>query len=316
MKIAVLDDYQNVVKDLEAFKLIKSHDVKIFNSSFKTNEDLVKAIIDFDAIVLIRERTIINEELLKKLPNLKVISQTGKVGSHIDMKACEKYNIKVVDGKGSPISTAELTFALILNSSRNINLYESNLKKSIWQNSSFLGLGESLYNKNLGIWGYGNIGKKVARFAKAFDMNVTIYGSENSIKNAINDGFNATNSKEEFFSNMDIITLHLKLNENTKECVSKNDLLLMNDNSILINTSRSALIQKDALFEVLSQNKTKKAAIDVFDTEPTDIDDEPLLKLDNVLATPHIGFVEKENYELYFKTAFENLINIKLTNEY
>ncbi|WP_428025130.1 D-2-hydroxyacid dehydrogenase family protein [Arcobacter sp.] len=308
MKIAILDDYQDVVRTLDCFKILNNHDVHIFNDTYKNTNELASKLIDFEALVLIRERTIITEELLSKLPNLKLISQTGKISNHLDLKLCQKYKVEVAEGVGSPIAPAELCWALIMTSARNIPEYVSNLLQNKWQQSRNLGLGRSLNGLTLGIWGYGKIGQKIAQYAKVFGMNILIYGREASRTLANEHGFESTDNKEHFFKEADIITLHLRLNEATKNCVTKEDLKLMKKDSLFVNTSRAELVESGTLYEELLNNPSKKAAIDVYENEPISKESEPLLTLPNVLCTPHLGYVEKNSYELYFKIAFENII--------
>lgn len=314
MKIAILDDYQNVVKDLDCFSLLKDYDVIILNETIKDTELLAQKLKDINILVLIRERTVISKELLEKLPNLKLISQTGKLSSNIDLKACEDLGIKVVDGIGSSIAPSELCWALIMNSSRHLYDYISNFQKNIWQNSSYKGLGKSLHGQTLGIWGYGKIGQKIASYGKVFGMNILVWGSAESRAKAIEDGFSASASKKEFFSTCDIVSIHLKLSEKSKYCVTKQDLNLLKEGSIFVNISRAQLVEENALYEVYSVNKNKFAAIDVFEEEPCLPENTPLLTLPNILATPHLGYVEKANYEIYFKSAFEN-INFVINNQ-
>ncbi len=307
MKIAILDDYQDMVKTLDCFILLKNHQVEVFTKTYSEAE-LINKLKEVEALVLIRERTTITKNLLLNLPNLKVISQTGKISTHLNLKLCEEYQISVLEGVGSSTAPAELCWALIMNSSRNILQYSNNLANNIWQSSNSFGLGKVLNNQKIGIWGYGKIGQLIAKYAKAFNMQVVIYGSKASQLKAKEDGFESIGCKKEFFSSCDIITLHLKLVDETFECVKKEDLELMKADSLFVNISRASLVQKNALFNELKKNKTKKAIIDVFNTEPATIKNEPLLSLENVLCTPHLGYVEKSNYELYFKVAFENLL--------
>lgn len=308
MKIVILDDYQNVVKKLECFSLLSEHDVTVLTQSFKNTDDLAEKIKDAEAIVLIRERSKIDAKLLSKLPHLKLISQTGKIGNHIDISACNESRVLVAEGKGSPVAPAELCWALIMAASRNLPSYCANLLDNKWQNSGNLGLGRTLSGLSLGIWGYGKIGQRIAQYAKAFGMNVVIWGSESSCLRAQKDGFSVSNSKVEFFSSCDILSLHLRLNDETRNCVKRADLALMKSNSLFVNISRAELVEENALYNELKQNPSKRAAIDVFNTEPATLDNEPLLSLENVICTPHIGYVEKNSYELYFKKAFENIV--------
>ncbi|PSW13413.1 3-phosphoglycerate dehydrogenase [Photobacterium rosenbergii] len=307
MKITVLDDYQDVVKTLDCFELLAGHEVTVLNETL-TESELVAKLKDTEALVLIRERTVITESLLSQLPRLKVISQTGKVSNHIDVHLCEKYGVKVLEGRGSPIAPSELCWALLMAASRHIPTYASNLQNNQWQNSGVLGLGRTLKGLKLGIWGYGKIGQQIAQYAKAFEMSVVVWGSEQSRKLAQEHGFESAVSKHDFFSNSDIVSLHLRLNDATRECVTAGDLRLMKPDSLFLNISRSELVEKSALYNELLAVPTKRAAVDVFDKEPASVGDEPLLSLPNVTATPHLGYVEHNSYELYFKIAFENLV--------
>ena len=308
MKIAVLDDYQDVVKSLDCFNILLDHDVHVFNETYTDANELALKLFDFEALVLIRERTQITEELLSKLPNLKLISQTGKISNHLNLRLCHKYGVSVAEGIGSPVAPSELCWALIMAASRNIPEYVSNLSLSQWQHSGVLGLGRTLNGLTLGIWGYGKIGQRIAQYAKTFGMSVLVWGSESSRKLAEEHGFISVTSKREFFSTADIVSLHLRLNEETKGCVTKAYLSLMKSDSLFVNTSRAELVEPNALFIEMKTNKTKRAAVDVFLVEPATKENEPLLSLPNVLCSPHLGYVEKGSYELYFKIAFENVV--------
>lgn len=308
MKIVILNDYQNVVKRLNCFRLLSAHDVTVVTQTLGESE-LVSKLKEAEALVLIRERTTVTESLLAQLPKLKVISQTGKVSHHIDVNLCAKYGVKVLEGRGSPIAPAELCWALLMSASRHISVYSANLKDNRWQDAGRLGLGRTLKGLTLGIWGYGKIGQRMAQYAKAFDMSVYVWGSEPSRKLAVTHGFEAATSKQEFFSAADVISLHLRLNEATRHCVTAHDLKLMKADSLLVNISRAELIEKSALYNEMHSVPTKQAAIDVFDYEPATLNNEPLLSLPNVTATPHLGYVERNSYELYFKIAFENILS-------
>lgn len=314
MKIAVLDDYQNAVQDLDCFGLLEGQDVIVFNETY-SEQELVEKLANVQALVLIRERTQITESLLSKLPNLEVISQTGKVSNHIDVQLCEKYGVKVLEGRGSPVAPSELCWALIMAATRHIPSYASNLANDQWQSSGSLGLGRTLKGLKLGIWGYGKIGQRIAQYAKAFEMSVVVWGSQASRDLAKSHGFEASESKRAFFQEVDILSLHLRLNEATRECVTAEDLTSMKLDSLFVNTSRSELVETDALFNELKSNPSKRAAVDVFDCEPATKSTEPLLSLSNVTATPHLGYVEQGSYELYFKIAFENLVAYVSENE-
>ncbi|KZX67779.1 3-phosphoglycerate dehydrogenase [Vibrio sp. HI00D65] len=307
MKIAILDDYQNTVKSLECYRKLQDHDVTVFTETYPENE-LVLKLYDFEALVLIRERTEITVSLLSELPNLKVISQTGKVSNHIDSQLCERFGVKVLEGRGSPVAPSELCWALIMAASRHIPTYVSNLRQNRWQSSDVLGLGRTLRGLKLGIWGYGKIGRCIAQYAKAFGMDVTVWGSQNSREQAQADGFEAAVTKQAFFESVDVLSLHLRLNNVTKGCVTANDLSVMKPDSLFVNISRAELVEPNALFDELTKVPSKRAAIDVFDIEPATPDNEPLLSLPNVTATPHLGYVEQNSYELYFDIAFDNIL--------
>ena len=308
MEIAILDDYQNVVESLECYSKLEQHDVTVFTETYPEDELALK-LREFDALVLIRERTDITESLLSRLPNLKLISQTGKVSNHINVQMCERFGVKVLEGRGSPVAPSELCWALIMAASRHIPTYASNLKQNQWQDSGSLGLGRTLKGLKLGIWGYGKIGKCIAQYAQAFGMSVVVWGSQQSRVQAQADGFEASATKEDFFRDVDVLSLHLRLNDATKGCVTANDLQLMKSDSLFVNISRSELVEPQALYRELCEVPTKRAAVDVFDCEPVTTDAEPLLSLPNVTATPHLGYVEQNSYELYFDIAFDNILS-------
>lgn len=305
MKITILDDYQFVIEKLKCFEILKGQNVQILHQTEKDINKLSALLKDTEILVLTRERTEITDELLAKLPNLKLISQTGKISNHIDLDTCSKYNVAVAEGVGSPIAPAELTWALLMNTVRQIPQAIQGMKSGKWQ----INIGSTINGKTIGIWGYGKIGQKIAQYAKVFGANVLIWGSENSRNKAVEDGFQKAESKEYFFKNSDIVTLHLRLNEKTSGIVKEIDLLNMKDKSVLINTARAELIEKGALENILKNGKDILIGVDVYETEPIyDINFE-LLKYDNVVYTPHLGYVEQNGYELYFGKAFENVIN-------
>ncbi len=309
MKIAILDDYQNVVKDLDIYSLLNDFEVTIYNDVSGSEDELVQRLLDQDGIVLIRERTKINHSLLARLPKLKLISQTGKKSNHLHLDACNQYKVAVAEGKGSPIAPSELCWTLILAASRHLVPYTNCLQQGHWQNSGDLGLGRAVNGLNMGIWGYGKIGQRIAQYAKTFGMNVLVWGSQSSREKSVSDGFEAAPTKQEFFLEADILSLHLRLNEATKGCVTYDDLQLMKTDALFVNISRAELIESNALVRALSEGRPGYAAIDVYEREPVLPDVEPLLAMPNVLCTPHLGYVEKNSYELYFQIAFENVIS-------
>lgn len=305
MKITILDDYQHAVEKLDCFQLLKNQNVDILHNTEKNKIILAEKLKDTDIIVLTRERTQINEELISLLPNLKLISQTGKISNHLNISDCTKYKVAVSEGLGSPIAPAELTWALLLNTVRQIPNAIEGMKNGKWQTN----IGSTIHGKTIGIWGYGKIGQRIAQYAKVFGAKVIVWGSESSREKAIEDGFERANSKEEFFTESDIVTLHLRLNENTFGIVKELDLLSMKDNSVLINTARAEIIEEGKLLKSLKAGKPSYAGLDVYDEEPIYDKNYELLKLPNVVCTPHLGYVEKCGYELYFGKAFENALN-------
>jgi D-3-phosphoglycerate dehydrogenase len=312
MKIAILDDYQDVVRHCQCFAMLKDHDVKVFNSSAVGIGQLAIRLAPFDALVLIRERTRFPRALLQRLPNLKLISQTGKVAGHIDLAAAREKNIAIAEGVGDATAPAELTWALIMTASRRLTNYASLLQQGTWQASSVQPahnrLGRVLNQRRLGIWGYGKIGKRIASYATAFGMHVSIWGSAASRAQALQDGYQAAASREAFFAESDIVTLHLRLNDATRGIVQPDDLTRMKTDALFVNTSRAELLAPDALVHALDAGRPGFAAIDVFETEPVP-QNHPLLHRENVLVTPHIGYVEQDSYELYFAAAFQNILN-------
>jgi D-3-phosphoglycerate dehydrogenase / 2-oxoglutarate reductase len=316
MNIIILDDYQDVVRKLNCSNKLEAYPAKVFTNTIKGVGQLSVRLKDAEILVLIRERTHITRQLIEKLPKLKMISQTGKIGSHVDVTACTERGIVVAEGAGSPVAPAEMTWALIMAAMRRLPQYINNLKHGAWQQSGLkssamptnFALGQVLKGKTLGIWGYGKIGQLLASYGKAFGMRIVLWGSEASRALAVEHGFEAASSREEFFSQSDIVSLHLRLNEATRGIVTLDDLQSMKTTSLLVNTSRAELIAPDALIAGLNRGRPGMAAIDVFESEPI-LQGHALLRLENCICTPHIGYVEQESYELYFGTAFDNVVN-------
>ena len=312
MKIAVLDDYQDAVRTLDCFKLLEGHEVKVFNNTTRGLGQLAIRLAPFDALVLIRERTRLSRALLEKLPNLKLISQTGKLAGHVDVAAATERGVAIAEGVGSPVAPAELTWALIMAASRKIVPYANNLKDGLWQtasiNPALNGLGVVLKGRTLAIWGYGKIGRMIAGYGKAFGMSVLVWGREDSRTAALADGHQAAASREEFFERADVLTVHLRLVDATRGIVTAQDLGRMKKSALFVNTSRAELVEEGALEAALPQGRPGGAALDVFASEPL-APDAPLLRMPTVLATPHLGYVERDSYELYFEAAFRNVVN-------
>ena len=316
MNIVILDDYQDAVRKLECASKLDSYQAKVYTNTVKGLGQLSVRLKDADVVVLNRERTPISRQLIEKLPKLKLISQTGRIGEHVDIQACTERGVAVSEGVGSAIAPAELTWALTMAAMRRLPQYIGNLKHGAWQQSglkagampSNFGLGVTLNGKTLGIWGYGRIGKLVAGFGKAFGMRVVIWGSETSRQSALVDGLEVAADREEFFEQCDVLCLHLRLSASTQSIVTAADLARMKTTALLVNTSRAELIEPDALLTALNRGRPGMAAVDVFETEPI-LQGHALLRLENCICSPHIGFVELDSYEMYFGAAFDNVVN-------
>ena len=316
MNIIILDDYQDAVRKLRCAAELEPYNAKVFTNTVKGIGQLSVRLRDAEVLVLIRERTHFPRALLEKLPKLRLIAQTGRVGNHIDVDTCTRLGIAVADGVGSPVAPAELTWALIMAAMRRLPQYIGNLKHGAWQQSGMkaasmppnFGLGMVLRGKTLGIWGYGKIGALVAGYGRAFGMRVQVWGSENSRQRAVADGHEAAASCEAFFEQCDVLSLHLRLKNDTRAVVKLDDLMRMKPSALFVNTSRAELVEDNALVSALNKGRPGLAAVDVFESEPI-MQGQPLLRLENAICTPHIGYVEQDSYEMYFHAAFSNVIN-------
>ena len=316
MNIVILDDYQDAVRKLDCAVKLESYPAKVYTNTVKGMGQLSVRLKDADILVLIRERTHLTRAIIEKLPRLKLIAQTGRMGSHIDLAACTERGVAVAEGVGSPVAPAELTWALIMAAARRLPQYIGNLKHGAWQQSGLkassmpanFGLGTVLKGRILGIWGYGKIGQLVASYGKAFGMDVVIWGSDESRTKATQDGYRAAASRSAFFAEADVLSLHLRFNDATRGIVTNEDLGLMKPTALFVNTSRAELIEPNALIGALNRGRPGLAAVDVFESEPI-LQGSALLRLENCICTPHIGYVERDNYELYFGAAFDNVVN-------
>ncbi len=316
MNIVILDDYQDAVRKLSCASKLEAYPAKVYTNTVKGLGQLSVRLRDAEVIVLIRERTQLTRPLIEKLPRLKMISQTGRIGPHVDVTACTERGIAVAEGVGSPVAPAELTWALIMAAARRLPQYIGNLKHGAWQQSGLksasmppnFGLGTVLRGRTLGIWGYGKIGQLVAGYGRAFGMQVMVWGSPESMARAKADGYLVAPSRAEFFALSDVLSLHLRLADATRGIVRLEDLSRMKPTALLVNTSRAELIEADALVSALNRGRPGMAAVDVFETEPI-MQGQALLRLENCICTPHIGYVEQDSYELYFGAAFDNVVN-------
>ena len=316
MNIIILDDYQDAVRKLACASKLEPYPAKVYTNTVKGLGQLSVRLRDADVIVLIRERTHLTRALIEKLPRLKMISQTGRVGSHVDVTACSERGIAVAEGVGSPVAPAELTWALIMAAARRLPQYIGNLKHGAWQQSGLksaamppnFGIGHVLRGRKLGIWGYGKIGQLVAGYGRAFGMQVVVWGSDASRARALSDGHSVAASRDALFEQADVLSLHLRLVDETRGIVRLADLGRMKPTALLVNTSRAELIEPDALVSALNRGRPGMAAVDVFESEPI-LQGHALLRLENCICTPHIGYVEQDSYELYFNAAFDNVVN-------
>jgi len=306
MKITILDDYHDTLRTLACFRKLDGHEVTIWNDHVQDVDALAARLRDTEALVLIRERTKIRTPLLERLPNLRLISQRS-VYPHIDIDACTRLGIVVSSGQHPDTpsyATAELTWGLILAAMRQIPQQMSSLKAGTWQ----IGVGNTLRGRTLGLYGYGRIARVVADYAKAFGMTVVVWAREASLARARQDGLVVAASKDAFFADCDIVSLHMRLVEATRGIVTADDLARMKPTALLVNTSRAPLIAPGALESALRAGRPGMAAVDVYEEEPITDTRHPLLLLDNVVCTPHIGYVTREEYETQFSDIFDQIM--------
>ncbi|KHL54150.1 D-2-hydroxyacid dehydrogenase family protein [Xanthomonas cannabis] len=308
MRILVPDDYQGAVCRLPCLQRMQGHDVQVLGALATDPDERAEQLADADALVLIRERTGMDAALLRRLPRLKLISQTGRVGAHVDVAACTQSGVAVAEGVGSPVAPAELTWALILAASRRLGEYQRALHQGRWQALGDPGLGRVLHGRTLGLWSYGRIGQRVAGFGRAFGMQVLVWGGDASCAQAARDGFAIAGSRQELFERSDVLSLHRRLTAQTRHDVTAQDLAHMRGDALLVNTSRAELIAPGALLAALDAGRPGQAAVDVFEHEPVLDPRDALLRHPRVLATPHLGYVERDSYALYFEAAFDNVL--------
>jgi D-3-phosphoglycerate dehydrogenase len=305
MKITVLDDYHDTVRSLACFRKLDGHDVTVWHDHIQDIDVLAERLADTEVLVLIRERTHIRAPLLARLPKLKLISQRS-VYPHIDIEACTQQGVVVSSNQhaGTPsYATAELTWGLILSAFRQIPEQMASLKAGNWQ----IGVGSTLRNKTLGIFGYGRIGAAVASYGRAFGMNVVVWARPQSLVRAKAEGHLVAPSKMAFFERCDVLSLHMRLVDATRNIVTGEDLKWMKPTALIVNTSRAPLIEPGALVEALRAGRPGMAAVDVYEEEPMRDTTHPLLNMPNVICTPHLGYVTREEYELQFTDIFDQI---------
>ena len=305
MKIAVIDDYQNAFPTLSSYPKLKGHDVVVYSDTERDPARLAERLKDADVVVLTQQRSAFPRAVIERLPKLKLIAQTGRAATHVDLQACtEKGIIVSAGGSGNSSNTAELTWGLILSALRNLPHEVGQLKAGHWQ--STLGIG--IQGKTLGIYAFGKIGSIVAGVGKAFGARVVCWGREGSTGRARAAGFEVAKSRQEFFSTADMLSLHLPLNKETRGIVSRDDLAQMKPTALIVNASRAGLIADGALVEALKAGRPGRAAVDVYEDEPVVGANHPLLKMDNVTCTPHLGYVTREGYEDYYGVVVEDIL--------
>src|ERR1700730_9674686 len=306
MKISILDDYHDTLRTLPCFAKLAGNDVTIWNDHVQTDDALTERLHDAEVLVLIRERTKIRASLLEHLPNLRLISQRS-VYPHIDVHACTRLGVIVSSSQhpGTPsYAAAELTWALVLAAMRSVPQQMAALKAGKWQ----IGVGHTLRDKTLGIYGYGRIGAVVAGYGRAFGMKVLVWARETAVVQARAEGYEIAGSKNEFFEQCDVLSLHMRLVDATRGIVTAADLARMKPSAQLVNTSRAPLIEPNALVDALRAGRPGMAAVDVYEKEPLRDVNDPLLSMDNVVCTPHLGYVSRDEYEIQFTDIFDQIV--------
>jgi D-3-phosphoglycerate dehydrogenase len=305
MRVSILDDWFDTLRTLRCFEKLAGHEVTVFTDHVEDLDLLADRLRACEALVLIRERTQVRAALLERLPALRLISQRS-VYPHIDVETCSRLGVIVssnVHLDTPSYATAELTWGLVLAAARQIPQQMASLQAGRWQ----IGLGRTLRGKTLGVYGYGRIGKVVAGYARAFGMDVLVWGREPSLAHAREDGYAAAATKEAFFEACDVLTLHMRLVPATRGIVTATDLARMKRDAILVNTSRAGLVERGALVAALRAGRPGILAVDVYEQEPLRDVDDPLLRLENVVCTPHIGYGTREEWELQFADVFDQV---------
>jgi|SRR5215510_698794 len=304
MKIVIPDDYQNIVDQLECFSLIRHHDVTRYRTPARDLDELIERLRDADIVVSIRERVEFSRVLLERLPKLKLIALVGRNSQMIDFAACTALGIPVATGESnSPVAPAELTLALIMAARRNVALEAERMRRGDWPCT----LSHRLRGSSLGIFGLGHIGQLVAEGARGLGMNVLVWGQKSSLEKAAALGYTAAISKAELFERSDVLSLHVRLTRETAGIVGADDLARMKPSALIVNTARAEIIAPGALLDALRKGRPGYAAVDVYEQEPIVNGDHPFLSMSNVLCTPHLGWAEWQNFELYFRETFEQI---------
>jgi D-3-phosphoglycerate dehydrogenase len=305
MKIVIPDDYQDMVNRLSCFSLLAGHEVVRYREPAAGMDQLVERLHPAQVVVAIRERVTFSRALIERLPNLKLIALVGRAATTIDYSACKDRGVLVSTGaSNSPAAPAELTIALIVAARRNIALEAERMRRGDWPCT----LSHRLAGSTLGIFGLGAIGSLVARAGAGMGMNVLAWGQETSAAKAKTASYDFAASKADLFERSDVLSLHVRLRSDTRGIVGPDDLARMKPTALLVNTSRAELIQPNALLTALRTGRPGYAAVDVYEQEPVTGGNHPFLSMPNVLCTPHLGWAEWDNFELYFRECFEQII--------
>ena len=305
MKIAVIDDYQDAFRTLRCYAKLSGHEVIVYKDTEKDAARLAERLKEAEAVILTQQRSRFPRAVIERLPRLRLISQTGRNAGHIDVEACTERGVVVsAGGAGNPHPTAELTWGLILAALRHIPYEVRRLREGRWQST----LGTGVQGKTLGIYALGRIGGLVANVGRAFGAGVLCWGREGSAARAREAGYEVAKSRDAFFTEADIMSLHLPLNKETRGIVTREDLARMKPAALIVNTSRAGIIAEGALVEALKAGRPGLAAVDVYEDEPVIGADHPLLKMDNVLCTPHLGYVERDTYEAYYGVVVDQIL--------
>jgi D-3-phosphoglycerate dehydrogenase len=305
MKIVIPDDYQNMVDQLACFDLIRHHEVTRYREPARDLAQLAERLREADIVVSIRERVEFSRALLEQLPKLKMIALVGRNSQAIDFAACTALGIPVATGQSnSPVAPAELTLALIVASRRNVALEAERMRHGQWPCT----LSHRMRGSTLGIFGLGHIGQLVAQGGRGLGMQILVWGQKSSLEKAAAEGYAAAASKADLFERSDVLSLHVRLRPETRGIVGPGDLARMKPTALIVNTARAEIIAPGALLEALRKGRPGYAAVDVYEQEPIMNGNHPFLKMDNVLCVPHLGWAEWDNFELYFREAFEQIV--------
>ena len=306
MKIVIPDDYQDAIDRLDAFKLLSGHEVTRYREPARDLDELVARLYPAECVVEIRDRIDFSRALIERLPNLKLIALVGSRSRAIDYEAARDHQVLVSRGtSGSPEAPAELAVALMLAARRNVVIEAPRMQRGEWPTT----LSHRLRGSTLGIFGLGHIGAMVAEAGRGLGMKVLVWGREHSLAAARAAGYEAAGSKQELFERSDVLQLLVRLTPETRGIVTLADLLRMKPTALFVNVARATLIEPGALVAALERGRPGFAAVDVYDQEPVLGGDHPLLKMPNVLCTPHLGWAEWETFELYFRECFEQIVN-------